>query len=186
MSFHRSPGHFAVFYPILIVLGVGWSWFFLSPVSFLGLWGPFKGPFQLLSSSPTSVFQLSWKIFCPVGWGCRIHWLHLCRGVRLPHVGGVLPLYRDATEDCLASYSGHMLCPEYDAKQSSVMLELWGMWSTIPLPLLPGPFWPGLVAPDKVLSMGQIELFDIPGWPGFNPRSSHTKDSNYGTWCRLS
>ena len=19
---------------------------------------------------------------CPVGWGCRIHWLHLCRGVR--------------------------------------------------------------------------------------------------------
>ena len=22
--------------------------------------------------------------FCPVGWGCRIQWLHLCRGVR-PH-----------------------------------------------------------------------------------------------------
>ena len=22
---------------------------------------------------------------CPVGWICRIHWLHLCRGVRPPH-----------------------------------------------------------------------------------------------------
>ena len=21
---------------------------------------------------------------CPVSWGCRIHWLHLCRGVRSP------------------------------------------------------------------------------------------------------
>ena len=21
----------------------------------------------------------------PVGWGCRIHWLHLCSGVTLPH-----------------------------------------------------------------------------------------------------
>ena len=29
------------------------------------------------------------------------------------------------------------------------------------LPSLPGSLWPGLVAPDRVLSMGQIELFDI-------------------------
>ena len=39
------------------------------------------------------------------------------------------------------------------------MLELWGMRST--LSLLPGSLWPGVVAPDRVLSMGQIELFDI-------------------------
>ena len=26
---------------------------------------------------------------------------------------------------------------------------------------LPGPLWPLVVAPDRVLSMGQIELFDI-------------------------
>ena len=49
----------------------------------------------------------------------------------------------------------------YDTKQSErevpVMLELWGMWST-PLPSLPGLFWPGVVAHDRVLSMGQIEL----------------------------
>ena len=32
--------------------------------------------------------------------------------------------------------------------------------NTPSLPLLPGPLWPGVVAPDMVLSMGQIELFD--------------------------
>ena len=41
------------------------------------------------------------------------------------------------------------------------MLEVWGMQSTSSLPLLPGPLWPGEVAPDRVLSMGQTELFDI-------------------------
>ena len=41
------------------------------------------------------------------------------------------------------------------------MLELWEMMSAPSLPLLPGPLWPGVVAPDKGLSMGQIELFDI-------------------------
>ena len=72
---------------------------------------------------------------CPVGWGCRIHQLHLCRGVRPPNE-----------------------CPGYDTKQSDgevpVMLELWGMQSTHSLLSLPGPLWPRVVAPDKVLSMG--------------------------------
>ena len=53
-------------------------------------------------------------------------------------------------------------CPEYDTKQSDgealVMLELGGMWSTPSLPLLPGLLWPRVVAPGKVLSMGQIDL----------------------------
>ena len=30
-----------------------------------------------------------------------------------------------------------------------VMLELWGMRSTPLLPSLPGPLWPGVVAPDN-------------------------------------
>ena len=38
---------------------------------------------------------------------------------------------------------------------------LWGMQGTPSLPSLPGPLWPGIVAPDRVLSMDQIELFDI-------------------------
>ena len=51
--------------------------------------------------------------------------------------------------------------PGYDAKQSvgqaSVMSELWGMWSTSSLPLLP-VHWPGVVTPDWVLSISQREL----------------------------
>ena len=47
--------------------------------------------------------------------------------------------------------------PRYDNKQSDgevpVMLEFWGMWSTISLPLLLGPLWPRMVGSDRVLSM---------------------------------
>ena len=32
------------------------------------------------------------------------------------------------------------------------------MWSTLLLPSLPDILWPGVLAPDRVLSMGQIEL----------------------------
>ena len=39
-----------------------------------------------------------------------------------------------------------------------VPVMLWGMQSTPSLPSLPGPLWWGVVAPDRVLSMGQIEL----------------------------
>ena len=80
---------------------------------------------------------------CPIGWGCRIHRLHLCRGVSTP------PPRRTSV----------LL---YDIKQTDgeilEMLQLWGMQSTLSLPLLPGPLWPGVVAPDRVQSMGQIEL----------------------------
>ena len=41
------------------------------------------------------------------------------------------------------------------------MLELMGMRSTPPLLSLSGPLWPGVVAPDRVLSMGQIELNSV-------------------------
>ena len=77
---------------------------------------------------------------CQVDWGYRIHRLHLCRGVR-------------------PSPSEH---PWYDTKQSdnevTVMLEFWGMRSTPSFPSLPGPIWPGLVTPDRVLSMSQKQL----------------------------
>ena len=41
------------------------------------------------------------------------------------------------------------------------MLELWRMRSTPSLPSLPGPLWLGVVVYDRILSTGQIELFDI-------------------------
>ena len=40
------------------------------------------------------------------------------------------------------------------------MMELRGMWSTPSLPSLSGPLSPKDVAPDKVVFIGQIELFD--------------------------
>ena len=88
------------------------------------------------------VWILSLPIFGPVGWDCRIHQLHFCRGLRHPQ---------------WVSW--------YDTEQSDgeapVMLKLWGMQSTPSLPSLPGPLLSGVVALDMVLSMGQIELFDI-------------------------
>ena len=38
------------------------------------------------------------------------------------------------------------------------MLEVWEMWSTPSLPLLPCPLWAEVVGPDRVLSMRLIEL----------------------------
>ena len=59
-----------------------------------------------------------------------------CRGVRPPPIG----------------------CPRYDTKKSDgefpVKLEFWGMRITLSLPLLPGPLWPGVVAPERAISMG--------------------------------
>ena len=56
-------------------------------------------------------------------------------------------------------------CPGYDTKQSdgeaSVILELWGMLSTPSLSSLTDPPWSRAVTPDRVLSMGQLELLDI-------------------------
>ena len=69
-------------------------------------------------------------MYCPVGWGCRIHWLLFCREVRPPNE-----------------------CPAYDPKQSDgevpVMLELREMRSTPSLASLPGPLWSEVVAPNK-------------------------------------
>ena len=38
------------------------------------------------------------------------------------------------------------------------MLELWGMQSLPLLPFLPCPLWLGVVASDRVLTIGQIGL----------------------------
>ena len=47
------------------------------------------------------------------------------------------------------------------AGEAPVMLDFGGMRSSPSWLLLPGLIWPGVVAPDRVLSMGQIEMFDI-------------------------
>ena len=66
--------------------------------------------------------------------------------------------YTDCTSAGGKTPPPHNECPGYDTKQSDgevpAVLELWGMQSTPLLPSLPGPLWPGVVAPDRALSMG--------------------------------
>ena len=96
--------------------------------------------YKWLLISLVDLLNVTWSLFCPVGWGCRIHRLLFCSGVRPP------------SNECL----------EYDTKQSDgegpVMQELWKTQSTTSFPSLPGRLRPGVVATDRVLSIGKIEL----------------------------
>ena len=55
--------------------------------------------------------------------------------------------------DCTSAES-----PGYDTKQSDdespMKVEFWGIRSTLSLPLLSGPLWSVVVAPDRVQSVG--------------------------------
>ena len=84
------------------------------------------------------------RLFCPVDWCWKIHRLQPFREVR------------PTPQKCL----------EYDTKQSDcevpvILLKFWGMRSTLSLPSLPGSLWPEVVAPDRVPSIGQIELNSV-------------------------
>ncbi len=63
--------------------------------------------------------------------------------------------------DCVSAEG----CPGYYTQQSdgeaSIILELLGMRNTPLLPSLPGLLCPGMVAPDRVLFLGQIELNSV-------------------------
>ena len=134
---------------LIQVLNSGYSIPFPTTIT-ITLWTPLWGPqskanesgikikknnkmAKLCNSYRTNIYRtiLACCLAQSAGGGCRIHWLHLCRGIR--------PLPNE--------------CPGYDTKQSDgevpAMLELWGMRSTPSLPSLPGPLWPRVVAPDK-------------------------------------
>ena len=49
------------------------------------------------------------------------------------------------------------------------------MQSTHSFPSLPGPLWPGVVAPDRVLSMGQLELNCVLMLKGIVQNRTHLK-----------
>ena len=78
-------------------------------------------------------WSIQYGAFGPVGWDCRIYRRHLCRGLSFPQI-------------------------TLNNNVASVMLELWRMQSTPSLPSFLGPFCSGLVAPNRVQSMGQKEL----------------------------
>ena len=111
------------------------------------------------------------KLVCPIGWGCWIHRLLLCRGVKLTQWVSWIE----------------------ETKQSDgevpVMLELWWMRSTPSFPSLQGPIWPGMVESDRVLCMGQIGLncLRVQNWFVWNWRIFDTESSlkpNWIVWFR--
>ena len=44
---------------------------------------------------------------------------------------------------------------------NQIVLNFWGMQRNSSLPLFPGSLWLGVVAPDRDLSLGQIELNSV-------------------------
>ena len=114
---------------------------FLSSLTWSGYLSYFSISFNLICIfiiTPREFFTPA--LDCLVGWGCRIHRLHLCREVR------------PSPNECRVD----------DTKQSDcevpVIIELWGMQRTPSFPSLPGPLWPGVVGPNRVLYIAQIEL----------------------------
>ena len=117
---------------------LSWSFSFIPSVPIIScviFW------FSACSCSPSHVYFRDFAVLlfvltlaCPVGWGCKIHWLCLCRGVRTPHTQTSVP----------------------DITLNNLMVRLqycWsfgGMRSTSSLPSLPGRLCD--------LSVGQIEL----------------------------
>ena len=93
----------------------------------------------------------------------KSHWQHIVPWLSYlfaQSAGGVVE-YTDCFSAEGYDHPIHSECPEYDTKSDGevpVILEHWGMWSTLFMPSLPGLLWPGVVAPDRVLCMGQIEL----------------------------
>ena len=79
----------------------------------------------------------------PVGKESRIHWLHLCLGIRSPN--GVL----DITQNIWWWGSGNTW--------ALIMRTVHSLLSLL------SPLWPGLLAPDRGISICQTELFEI--WP---------------------
>ena len=146
------------------------------------LWGVFRGPWKSWNCWPSFYLELKiWRIYYCISknflrinyhitftmWGWILVWKQDEFHVPMNHPSWKLLAQLAGTVEYTVYFSAEgktssNKCPAYDTKQSDgevpVMLELLGMWSTSSLPSLPGPLCPGVVALDRALSMGQIEL----------------------------
>ena len=94
--------------------------------------------FLHLPSNHSAYLPVSWDFLGPLSWGCRKHWLHLCRRVRRPQ---------------RLSWIKHLTIRWWDSSNS----DEW-MTNTPLLLSISGPFCSRAVAPDRVLSISRIEL----------------------------
>ena len=108
-----------------------------------------------LSLSLSLLFSLLY--ISPVGWGCRINWLHLFSRVRLFQQASFLVM-----------------------KLNNLMVKFHKLWwrfgecSILSLPSLPGLLWLGEVAPDMVLaqSAGAVGYTDCISTEGYESLTS--------------
>ena len=94
------------------------------------------------------LIQLICKLSCDIKFSYLIQIIQAKTAVAIEYTDCISAAGKDPRNEC----------PGYESKQSDgevlVMLEIWGMQSALLFPLLPGPLWPKVVAPDRVLSMG--------------------------------
>ena len=112
-----------------------------------------KDTFLILSL----LLSFSFLSHSPINWACRICWLHLCRGLRLP-------------PDKF---------PGYDTKQfdgEATVLAFGECGLPLHCHYFPGPLWPGVVVLVRVLSMSQIVICNF-----LNLKSFNCGQINY--WC---
>ena len=110
---------------------------------------PLSGAFQAPGNNPP------WRV---KAWGeapLRPKEISRCRDIlgRIPKHGRP-KCYRQRERCSITIW--HQTASDGDA----TIFDLWGMWSAPSLPLLPGPLWPWVVVPVRILSIDQIELFD--------------------------
>ena len=110
-------------------------------------WKLNKEKFQMENLSPYSLYYNSHLLFTTIWWPSRM--------------GQQNTLTASLQKGKNSLNERH----EYNTKQSDdetpIIMELSGMQSTPSLPSLPGPPRPGVVAPERVLSVGQIELNSV-------------------------
>ena len=97
--------------------------------------------FLKIKSYVKELKKMSTHIWKPVDRCCRIHQLRLSRWVRL------LPIN---------AYSGYIKQSDGEAL---VMLDLWGGRGNPSLLSLPGPLWPGVIAPEILVN--EVKWFQV-------------------------
>ena len=106
-------------------------------------------------------YSVSWLVGCLIGLlvGFTARRPLMNNFISLPSQLGLQNTLTAPLHRCLDFFNE---CPVYDSKHSngeaSVMLKLWRMENTPLMQLFQVSLWLGVVAPDRELSMGQIEL----------------------------
>ena len=83
------------------------------------------------------------SVYCPIGWGCRIHRLHLCREVKLPPQK--------------VSWIWHQTIWRWGSSNAGALRNAEHPFIAI----APRSILARMVAPDRFLSIGQIEVNSV-------------------------